>query len=124
MNISEANVKQAVELLKVLISTPSISREESDATDKLQLFIERGAPVRCEVHRHLNNLWCVAPGFDASRPTLLLDAHIDTVKPVSGWSKHPFTPSCHFGCYTYHLVVFILSFKQCGYFLHSFCPFL
>ena len=92
MNISEANVKQAVELLKVLISTPSISREESDATDKLQLFIERGAPVRCEVHRHLNNLWCVAPGFDASRPTLLLDAHIDTVKPVSGWSKHPFTP--------------------------------
>ena len=92
MKASEANVKQAVELLKVLINTPSISREEGDATDKLQLFIERGAPVRCEVHRHLNNLWCVAPGFDASRPTLLLDAHIDTVKPVSGWSKHPFTP--------------------------------
>jgi acetylornithine deacetylase len=23
---------------------------------------------------------------------LLLDAHIDTVKPVAGWSKHPFTP--------------------------------
>ena len=92
MNISEANVNQAVELLKVLINTPSISREEGDATDRLQLFIERGAPVQCEVHRHLNNLWCLAPGFDASRPTLLLDAHIDTVKPVSGWSKHPFTP--------------------------------
>ncbi len=92
MKASEANVKQAVELLKVLISTPSISREEGDATDKLQLFIERGAPVRCDVHRHLNNLWCVAPGYDASRPTLLLDAHIDTVKPVAGWSKHPFTP--------------------------------
>lgn len=89
---NEANVRQAVELLKVLISTPSVSREEGDATDKLQLFIERGAPVQCEVHRHLNNLWCVAPGFDASRPTLLLDAHIDTVKPVAGWSKHPFTP--------------------------------
>ena len=92
MKVSEANVKQAVELLKVLISTPSVSREEGDATDKLQLFIERGAPVRCDVRRHLNNLWCIAPGFDASRPTLLLDAHIDTVKPVAGWSKHPFTP--------------------------------
>lgn len=92
MNISEPNVKQAVELLKVLINTPSLSREEGDATDRLQMFIERGAPVRCEVHRHLNNLWCVAPGYDAGRPTLLLDAHIDTVKPVSGWSKHPFTP--------------------------------
>ncbi|MBR3977133.1 MAG: M20 family metallo-hydrolase [Bacteroidaceae bacterium] len=92
MNISEPNVKQAVELLKVLINTPSLSREEGDATDRLQMFIERGAPVQCEVHRHLNNLWCVAPGYDAGRPTLLLDAHIDTVKPVSGWSKHPFTP--------------------------------
>ena len=92
MNISESNVNQAVELLKVLINTPSLSREEGDATDRLQHFIERGAPVQCEVHRHLNNLWCVAPGYNAARPTLLLDAHIDTVKPVSGWSKHPFTP--------------------------------
>lgn len=93
MKISESNVNQAVELLKLLVSTPSVSREEGDATDKLQLFIERGAPVQCEVHRHLNNLWCVAPGYDASRPTLLLDAHIDTVKPVSGWTKHPFSPT-------------------------------
>lgn len=93
MNITEANVNQAVELLKVLVSTPSISREEGDATDRLQLFIERGAPVRFEMHRHLNNLWCVAPGYNAQRPTLLLDAHIDTVKPVNDWSKHPFTPT-------------------------------
>lgn len=92
MRRKQADVNQAVELLKVLISTPSISREEGDATDRLQLFIERGAPVQCEIHRHLNNLWCIAPGFDASRPTLLLDAHIDTVKPVPGWSKPPFSP--------------------------------
>lgn len=92
MIITESNVNRAVELLKVLVSTPSISREESDATDKLQHFIERGAPVRFDMHRHLNNIWCIAPGYDATRPTLLLDAHIDTVKPVAGWSKHPFTP--------------------------------
>ena len=92
MKITEANINQAVELLKVLINTPSISREEGDAADKLQLFIERSAPVQFEMHRHINNLWCIAPGFDATRPTLLLDAHIDTVKPVAGWSKQPFTP--------------------------------
>lgn len=92
MIITESNVNSAVELLKVLISTPSLSREEGDATDRLQLFIERGAPVRFDMHRHLNNIWCIAPGYDATRPTLLLDAHIDTVKPVAGWSKHPFTP--------------------------------
>ena len=92
MNISEQNVTQAVELLKVLVSTPSISREESDAADKLQRFIERSTPMMIDIHRHINNIWCVAPGFDASRPTLLLDAHIDTVKPVAGWNTHPYTP--------------------------------
>ena len=60
MIITESNVNRAVELLKVLVSTPSISREESDATDKLQHFIERGAPVRFDMHRHLNNIWCIA----------------------------------------------------------------
>lgn len=87
-----SEVNRAVELLKVLISTPSISREESDATDRLQTFIERSMPVKFEMHRHINNIWCIAPGFDASRPTLLLDAHIDTVKPTAEWSTPPFTP--------------------------------
>jgi acetylornithine deacetylase len=45
------------------------------------------------MHRHINNIWCISPNFDASRPTLLLDAHIDTVQPVSNWSNQPFTPT-------------------------------
>ena len=92
MKVTQQNVTQATELLKLLISTPSTSREESDAADKLQFFIERSTPVMIDIHRHLNNIWCVAPGFDASRPTLLLDAHIDTVKPVAGWTTHPCSP--------------------------------
>ncbi|MBQ8269797.1 MAG: M20 family metallo-hydrolase [Bacteroidaceae bacterium] len=92
MKINDKHIAQAVELLKLLVSTPSVSREESDAADKLQLFIENTAPVAIDIHRHFNNIWCIAPGFDASRPTLLLDAHIDTVKPVAGWNTHPFTP--------------------------------
>ncbi|MBR5475937.1 MAG: M20 family metallo-hydrolase [Bacteroidaceae bacterium] len=87
-----ADVNRAVELLKVLISTPSISREENDAADRLQTFIERSMPVKFEMHRHMNNIWCIAPGFDAARPTLLLDAHIDTVKPTKEWTTPPFTP--------------------------------
>ncbi|MBR3883532.1 MAG: M20 family metallo-hydrolase [Bacteroidaceae bacterium] len=92
MKPTPSNTKQAVELLKMLISTPSISRDEGDAADKLQTLIERSTPVALEIHRHINNIWCIAPGFDASRPTLLLDAHIDTVKPVENWSNPPFTP--------------------------------
>lgn len=40
-----------------------------------------------------NNVWSVASGFDSSKPTLLLNSHIDTVKPVSGWTFDPFTPT-------------------------------
>ena len=92
MKFGEKNIKQAVELLKMLVSTPSVSRDESVAADKLQMFIERSTPVLLDIHRHGNNIWCIAPGYDAQRPTLLLDAHIDTVKPVAGWSTHPHTP--------------------------------
>lgn len=92
MKVTEQNITQAVELLKLLISTPSVSRDESLAADKLQTFIERSTPVMIDIHRHMNNIWCIAPGYDATRPTLLLDAHIDTVKPVAGWKSHPHTP--------------------------------
>lgn len=92
MKISQSNIQQAVDLLQVLISTPSISRDESEAADRLQLFIQRGAPFAVDMHRHINNIWCISPNFDSGRPTLLLDAHIDTVKPVSNWSSQPFTP--------------------------------
>ena len=30
--------------------------------------------------------------FDLKKPTILLNSHIDTVKPVNGWRKDPFTP--------------------------------
>lgn len=98
MEITKNDVEQAVGLLKILVSTPSVSRDESAAADRLQSYIERSAPFLDRVHRHLNNIWCIAPGFDASRPTLLLDAHIDTVKPVAAWTKHPFTPVVEDDC--------------------------
>lgn len=98
MEITKSDMEQTVGLLKILISTPSISRDESDAADRLQSYIERSAPFVDMVHRHLNNIWCFAPGYDASRPTVLLDAHIDTVKPVAAWTKSPFTPVIEGDC--------------------------
>jgi acetylornithine deacetylase len=43
-----------------------------------------------KVNRAGNNLWIVAPGFELGKQTILLNSHIDTVKPVAGWSKDPF----------------------------------
>jgi acetylornithine deacetylase len=75
--------------LKQLISTPSVSREETDAANILADFIEKcGLP--CE--RIGNNL-LVREELDEEKPTVLLCAHIDTVKPVRTWTRDPFTPT-------------------------------
>ena len=80
---------EAVELLKQLISTPSVSREETDAANILADFIEK-CVLPCE--RIGNNL-LVREELDEEKPTVLLCAHIDTVKPVSTWTRDPFTPT-------------------------------
>ena len=84
-NLSE----KAIGLLQELISIPSLSREEKAAADHLQSYLEAKG---IETLRKGNNIWCIAPAFDSNKPTLLLNSHIDTVKPVSGWTKDPFTP--------------------------------
>lgn len=43
--------------------------------------------------RHANNVWCEQTVPKGNRPTLLLNAHIDTVKPAATWQHDPFTPS-------------------------------
>lgn len=35
----------------------------------------------------------IDPHFDEQKPTLLLNAHIDTVKPVDSWRRDPFAPT-------------------------------
>lgn len=79
----------AIDTLKGMISYPSFSREEAQVADWLQ---QRWQADGHNVHRKGNNLWIYAPGFDANKPTLLLDSHIDTVKPGSGWTKDLFSP--------------------------------
>lgn len=82
---------QAVEWLKQLVATPRTSRNESAAADLWQHIMVDQCGL--DVHRDGNNLWVVAADFLADRPTLLLNAHIDTVKPVSAWQRDPFTPT-------------------------------
>ena len=79
---------EALTLLHSLIGIPSISREEEAAADFLQNYIEENGIM---TGRSGNNIWCISPMFDINKPTILLNSHIDTVKPVNGWRKHPFT---------------------------------
>ena len=79
-----------ISLLQQLIAIPSLSRDESAVADFLESWLtEQGlAPHRCG-----NNLWCC----HGSGPAVLLDAHIDTVRPVAGWTRDPFTPTLEGG---------------------------
>lgn len=77
---------EAVELLCRLIETPSISREEGEAATLLQQWMEqRGLTPE----RHGNNLIVRCPNNQSGRPTLLLNAHIDTVRPTNAWATNP-----------------------------------
>lgn len=80
---------EAIDTLKGMISRPSFSRDEAAVADFLQQTWQAAGHT---VHRKGNNLWIVSPGFDLNKPTLLLNSHIDTVKPASGWTKDPFNP--------------------------------
>ena len=86
----ETLVSEAIGLFKSLIAIPSLSREEEQAADFLQNYIEMQGMA---TGRKGNNIWCLSPMFDLNKPTLLLNSHIDTVKPVNGWRKAPFTPT-------------------------------
>ena len=87
-------VEAAVDLLRRLVATPSVSRDEKGAADLMEAALsDAGLSPR----REKNNVWSVALGYDASRPTLLLNAHVDTVKPVASWSRDPFSPDIEGG---------------------------
>ncbi len=79
-----------IDLLKSLISTPSLSRNESDTADILFSHLEKAGASPRRIH---NNVWCLSEGFDPARPTLMLNSHHDTVKPAQGWTRDPFVPT-------------------------------
>lgn len=80
-------VTKAISLLKSLIETPSLSREEDKTAYLLSLFL-KGHGV--ETKRLGNNVWAKNTHFDESKPTILLNSHHDTVKPNAGYTFNPF----------------------------------
>lgn len=90
----QEQTNDAVSLLEQLIAISSFSKEENTVADFLERYIEIKGYV---ASRKDNNIWILSPGFDMSRPTILLNSHIDTVRPVAGWNRNPFIPSIEDG---------------------------
>jgi acetylornithine deacetylase len=77
----------AIDLLKQLIATPSFSKEEDNSSALIRSFLENNS-VKTE--QYLYNIWAKNKYFDASKPTILLNSHHDTVKPNKGYTLDPF----------------------------------
>lgn len=81
--------QEATVLLKNMISIASFSREEKAVSDFLERYVELQGYT---VSRNENNIWLTSPGYDPTRPTVMLCSHVDTVRPVAGWTHDPLTP--------------------------------
>jgi len=79
----------AIETLCKLISIQSFSKEEG----KVVLVIEKVLiDFGYAFQKKGNNVWAKCKDFSTDRPTLLLNSHLDTVKPADGWLTNPFEP--------------------------------
>ena len=87
MELNQEIVSSCIQLLIQLIKTPSLSREEDDAAKIIRDFLDE----RNIDHTTLmNNTWCKNKFWDDDKPVILLDSHIDTVKPSSNYTYYPF----------------------------------
>ncbi|MDD2304828.1 MAG: M20 family metallo-hydrolase [Prolixibacteraceae bacterium] len=83
-----------INLLKSLISVSSLSRNEQDAAQIIRSFlIESNVKFDSQV----NNTWVRNQFWKEGLPVVLLNSHIDTVKPASGYTRNPFSPDVEDG---------------------------
>ena len=96
-HIIKQYTKEAIELLEKLIAIPSVSRNETAAAD---LFERQLSDWGLQPKRFKNNIVLGLPddvsdteNIADNEDFILLNAHIDTVKPSDTWTKEPFCPT-------------------------------
>ena len=83
------NLDEYIVLLQDLIRIPSFSREEAAVCDFLENWLKDNGFEG--IHRVGCNLWMESEA-PSGKPTVLLNAHIDTVRPNHGYTRDPFAP--------------------------------
>ena len=85
--VTEKIVSESIVLLKAIIEIPSYSREENNVADYLE---ENLISLNLSPIRNGNNIWIRNKKWSEEKPVILLNSHIDTVRPGRGWSYEPF----------------------------------
>lgn len=79
--------ERAVRLLQKMVRIPSTSRGETEVADLIEMELkDRGFRVR----RYANNLVVIPDRLDTAVPTVMLNSHIDTVKPSPSYTFDPY----------------------------------
>jgi acetylornithine deacetylase len=87
-------MNEYIQLLKSLISVPSLSKNEQDAALLIRQFLDHsGVKYSCKA----NNTWARNLHWKEGLPVILLNSHIDTVKPAGGYTRDPFSPDMEDG---------------------------
>ena len=85
--VNDKIVSESVELLKAIIEIPSLSREEKEVADYLEVIFRHWG---LNPSRSGNNLWMRNDKWSDEKPVILLNSHLDTVRPARGWSYQPY----------------------------------
>lgn len=80
-------MEEYIQLLIRMIRIPSFSREEAPVAELIRNFLkDREIPFL----EKDNNTWARNKHWQEGKPVILLNSHIDTVKPVKNWTRDPF----------------------------------
>jgi acetylornithine deacetylase/succinyl-diaminopimelate desuccinylase-like protein len=79
----------ATNLLTRLISIQSFSKEEEEVAAVVEEFFDKHG---VHSYKRGNNVWVKNQHFDPALPTVLLNSHLDTVRPNTGYTRDPFKP--------------------------------
>ena len=82
-------MKEYIDLLGTMVQTPSLSFEEEAVAKVVCKALER---FGMEFRLQRGNIFSINRHFDPSKPTLALDAHLDTVPAAVGYTRDPFDP--------------------------------
>ncbi|MEI7829137.1 MAG: M20 family metallo-hydrolase [Prolixibacteraceae bacterium] len=80
-------VEDSIALLKAMIRIPSLSKEEDVVSD---MIYQKLTSWGYQPFREGNNVWIRSSRWDDNLPTILLNSHVDTVRPAKAWSADPF----------------------------------
>jgi acetylornithine deacetylase len=80
-------IEDSISILRSMIRIPSLSREEGNVATEIE---EALTAWGYKPYREANNVWIFSTNWNEDLPTILLDSHVDTVRPGKAWIRNPF----------------------------------